>query len=125
MIALVKIQGVDPITVQRLRERSRSSILELDQTKSTKNRDVLDKEQRTGRQQRQRKTLDQSIAKLNALLEEVGAPISFKKVLKQDQVFVQVIDAKGAILNEVFPERIFQFVKDLDSPKGFVVDDSR
>jgi uncharacterized FlaG/YvyC family protein len=125
VIALVKIQGVDPITVQRLRERSRSSILELDQTKSTKNRDVFDKEQRKGRQQRQRKTLDQSIAKLNALLEEVGAPISFKKVLKQDQVFVQVIDAKGAILNEVFPERIFQFVKDLDSPKGFVVDDSR
>lgn len=122
---MVKIQGVDPITVQRLRERSRSSILELDQTKSTKNRDVFDKEQRKGRQQRQRKTLDQSIAKLNALLEEVGAPISFKKVLKQDQVFVQVIDAKGAILNEVFPERIFQFVKDLDSPKGFVVDDSR
>ena len=119
---MVKIQGVDPIMVERLREKKRKSIIEIDQTKRIENRDSEGREQKDTKQYK--KKLMDSLARLNHRLEELNAPIRFHKAQRKGYVIIQVINiVNETVISEVLPEKIFQLIIDIDALKGFVVDD--
>lgn len=121
---MVKIQGVDPIVVERLRDRTRKTfIYETDQSRIIDDKKDEPKEQKKYRYPK--KTLESSIDKLNKLLEEVDAPVRFVKKLLNDELIIQVIEIETQkAVATVPPEKIHTLIRNIDDPKGFIIDDS-
>ncbi|WP_028307519.1 flagellar protein FlaG [Desulfitibacter alkalitolerans] len=122
---MVKIQGVDPILMERIRERNRTTVYESNQPRQVDRKQPKEKHESGQKQGKNKKKLEFAIEKLNQFLEEFAAPIRFVIVLKRDNVMVQVLDVTvDKVLSEVYPEKVYQLLYNIDDPKGFVVDDS-
>lgn len=121
---MVQIQGVDPILMERIRDKNRKTVI----YESDQSRQVTERKEREHSKQRQQykgKKLELSVDKLNKLLEEITAPIRFSIIVKGEVTMVQVIDlASEKVLSEVLPEKIYQFIRNIDDPKGFIIDGS-
>jgi len=122
---MVKIQGVDPILMERIRERNRTTIYESNQTKQVDRKEQKEKRESGQNQGKSKKKLEFAVEKLNLLLEELAAHIRFVIVLKGDNVMVQVIDiTMDKVISEIFPEKVYQLLYNIDDPRGLVIDDS-
>ncbi|KUO52786.1 MAG: hypothetical protein APF76_02300 [Desulfitibacter sp. BRH_c19] len=121
---MVKIQGVDPVIVERIRDKNRKKLIyESEQTKVVSNSEKDHKKDQKGQQHK--RTLKHSIERLNELLQEIDAPIRFEKINVKEELYVLVIDIHTQkVLTKIFPERVFQLMKNIDDPKGFIIDDS-
>lgn len=122
---MVKIQGVDPILMERIREKNRTTVYESNQTRQVVQKQPKEKHESGQRQGKSKKKLEFAIARLNQLLTELSAPICFVIILKEDNVMVQVVDVTtDKVLSVISPEKVYQLLNNIDDPKGFVVDDS-
>jgi len=122
---MVKIQGVDPILMERIRERSRTTVYESNQPRQVDQKQPKKKHESGQKQGKSKKKIEFAIEKLNQFLEELAAPIRFVIVLKGDSVMVQVLDVTmDKVLSEISPEKVYQLLYNIDDPKGFVIDDS-
>jgi uncharacterized FlaG/YvyC family protein len=125
---MIRIQGVDPILMERIRERTRTTVSTVDESNLPRRVERKQPEERDEHQQHQgrnKKKVEFAVERINKLLEELAAPIRFVMVLRESAVMVQVLDVTmDKVLSEIVPEKVYQLLRNIDDPKGFVVDDS-
>ncbi|MEW6624311.1 MAG: flagellar protein FlaG [Bacillota bacterium] len=120
---MVRIQGVDPILVDRIREISRKTVLETEQIKRIEARDSEQKERRERRQNKS--SLEECIDKLNQLFKKAGASIRFARATKDGQAMVDVIDIhKKVVIAQVLPDRAFELLRTIHDPKGIILNNT-
>ena len=127
---MVRISGVDPILIERIRERTRTQVGTVGETDQYRKIEQKEREERQDADAQQYRAPNKrrtafAIEKLNILLEELAAPIRFVMVLKGNNMMVQILDVTmDKVLGEIVPEKVYQLLHNIDDPKGFVVDNS-
>ena len=121
---MVKIHGVDPIVMERIKERTRKeAIFKPEKTKVTAYKNDENKEKRE--QKYDQKSLQKAIAKLNKLLEEEKMLLRFQIIDRDARLKVQLLDiSKNKVLSEFFPEKIYKIMENPQQYAGVVIDES-
>lgn len=120
---MVKIHGVDPIVMDRIKERTQKEIVyQPEKTKVTADKNSEEKGRKE--QKHNKKSLEEVVSRLNKLLEEEKAPLRFQIIVRDEKLKVQLLNIEeNKVVSEVFPEKIFKLVRNPKEFSGFVVDE--
>ena len=117
----IKIPGVDPITLNRVQERTQKQVVQ--DAQKTK---ISEKEHR-GREHRHpkdREELERAIKKLNNTVKALDKPIQFKLIEKQGKTAVQIIDIfRQRVVKEIEPAKVFEMFLKAEEILGILVDE--
>jgi len=121
---VLKIPGIDPLVMQRIRERTTKQIVH-DSEKPKVAEDKYKKQGQEYEEQYSEQRLEELIEELNELFEEENAPIRFKLVVKDDMFKVQILDHKTKkIIKEVSPHQVLRLVRRHEDSRGIILDTS-
>lgn len=120
---MVKIHGVDPIVMDRIKERTQKEIVfQPEKTKVTADKNNEEKGRK--KQKHNKKSLEEVVSRLNKLLEEEKAPLRFQIIVRDEKLKVQLLNIEeNKVVSEVFPEKIYKLVRNPKEFSGFVVDE--
>lgn len=117
----MRVPGIDPITMNRVQERTQKQIVQ--ETQQSK---ISEKEHqgRERRQPRDRQELEKAVRKLNRAVAAMEKPLQFNLVEKQGKLMIQIIDTfRKRLLKEVQPEKVFAIALRAEEILGILVDE--
>jgi len=119
---VLKIPGIDPLTMQRIKERTTKQIVH-DSEKPKVAEDKYKKQGQEYQEQYSEQNLEELIEELNELFEEEAAPIRFKLIVKDEMFKIQIIDNKTKkVIKEVSPHKVMQLVRRHEDSRGIILD---
>ena len=121
---MLKIPGIDPLTMQRIKERTTKQIVH-DSQKPKVTEDKYKKQGQEYKEQYNQQSLEEIIEELNKLFEEEAAPIRFKLVVKDGMFKVQLVDSNTKeLIKEVSPHKVMRLIRRHEDSRGIILDTS-
>jgi uncharacterized FlaG/YvyC family protein len=122
----LKINGIDNLIVNRIKERTRKKIVfESDKTKITEDKHKEDKKEKEQKKSYQEKEFEETVEEINKLMKENNKPIFFKIITVQNKIKVQIINKSSKkILFLIYPDKVYGILEKLKNSESFILDET-